>query len=127
MLIGCAPSTERAEVADSNDTAVAAQQISIAQRVSVEEFNKLISQPEIQLVDVRTPGEYEAGAIGNAINIDYMGDDFVKVSEGQLDKQKPVVVYCAAGGRSAKAMDALKKAGFKEVYELGVGYNGYPK
>lgn len=94
-------------------------------RVELEEFKKIIEDPEVQLVDVRTPGEYSGGFIDDAINIDYTSNDFMTNCNEKLDKDKPVAVYCAAGGRSAKAMDRLKAAGFKKVYELGVGYNGY--
>ncbi|MTI38009.1 rhodanese-like domain-containing protein, partial [Fulvivirga lutimaris] len=80
---------------------------------------------EVQLVDVRTPGEYAGGFIGDAINIDFMGDGFIDNCSATLDKNKPMAIYCAGGGRSAKALKQLKEAGFKEVYELGVGYSGY--
>jgi rhodanese-related sulfurtransferase len=42
-----------------------------------------------------------------------------------LDKNKPVLVYCAAGGRSASAAKDLKKAGFKKVYDLEGGYDAW--
>lgn len=94
-------------------------------RVELDEFKEIIKDPEVQLVDVRTPGEYSGGYIDDAVNIDYTANDFMSNVEAKLDKEKPVAVYCAAGGRSAKAMEKLRAAGFKKVYELGVGYNGY--
>jgi len=94
-------------------------------RVELDEFKEIIKNPEVQLVDVRTPGEYSGGFIDDAVNIDYTANDFMSNVESKLDKEKPVAVYCAAGGRSAKAMEKLRAAGFKKVYELGVGYNGY--
>ncbi len=97
---------------------------STSKRVGVEEFKKIIADTQVQLVDVRTAKEYDAGFINNAINIDFLSDDFIS-SCNKLDKTKPIAIYCAAGGRSAKAMKKLKEAGFTEVYELGVGYKGY--
>lgn len=97
----------------------------IAKRVSIEEFNSIIANDEVQLVDVRTANEYRGGYIDDATNIDFLADEFLKLCESQLDKNKPLAIYCAGGGRSAKALVMLKESGFNEIYELGVGYNGY--
>lgn len=97
----------------------------VHQRVSLEEFKEIIKNPEVQLVDVRTPDEYNGGFIGNAKNIDFRSESFIDDCVQQLDKSKEIAIYCAAGGRSAKALVMLKEAGFTKVYELGVGYNGY--
>lgn len=97
----------------------------IAKRVSLEEFKVLIAEEDMQLVDVRTPKEYENGFIEDALNIDFLENDFMQRCQEGLDKNKPIAIYCAGGGRSAKALNMLKEKGFKEVYELGVGYNGY--
>ena len=43
----------------------------------------------------------------------------------QLDKNQPIIVYCAAGGRSAKASQMLKKNGFKVIYDLSGGYDNW--
>lgn len=81
---------------------------------------KLKSEPETQLLDVRTPEEYAGGHIGNAANIDWNGDDFEKKA-ATYDKSKPVYVYCKIGGRSAKAADKLASMGFSKVYNLDGG------
>ncbi|MCF6132351.1 rhodanese-like domain-containing protein [Flavobacterium wongokense] len=73
-----------------------------------------------QLLDVRTPEEYNSGHIGNAANINWNGDDFV-AQTGKLDKSKPVFVYCKVGGRSANAADKLAELGFTEIYNLEGG------
>jgi rhodanese-related sulfurtransferase len=77
-----------------------------------------------QLIDVRTPREFSNGNISGSKNIDYNGDSFEKQMK-KLDKNKPVLVYCAAGGRSENAAELLKEWGFKEVYDLEGGYNGW--
>ena len=94
-------------------------------RVDLVEFKQVLTKEGIQLVDVRTPGEYAGGYIGNAQNIDFRSASFLEDLEKGVDKSKPVAIYCAAGGRSAKALEIMKQAGFEEVYELKVGYNGY--
>lgn len=94
-------------------------------RVSLEEFKEIIKDPEVQLVDVRTPEEYAGGYIDEAANIDFRSPNFINDCQEKLDKSKKTAIYCAGGGRSAKALIMLKEAGFTEVYELGVGYSGY--
>ena len=82
----------------------------------LEAIKVLDEMPNMQVVDVRTPGEMAKGQIKNAININYYspsaGEEVKK-----LDKDRPVLVYCARGGRSAKVADALHSQGF-EVYDL---------
>jgi rhodanese-related sulfurtransferase len=92
--------------------------------VTPEEFKKLMAKKDAQLIDVRTPGEYNEGHISNAKNIDFNSADF-KAKLEKLDKNKPVLVYCAVGGRSGKAAAMLKEMGFKEVYDLKGGFNAW--
>ncbi|MFM7054947.1 MAG: rhodanese-like domain-containing protein [Bacteroidota bacterium] len=106
-------------------------QISFAQNktakdVSVKEFSKLISAGKGTLLDVRTPGEIAKGSIKGSVNLDFFDDNF-ESKLAQLDKTKPVFVYCASGGRSADAMDMMKKKGFVEVYNMLGGYNAWVK
>lgn len=90
--------------------------------VNPKEFSeKLTATPEAQLIDVRTPEEFQAGSIANALNIDWNGSDFVN-QLASLDKNAPVFVYCLSGGRSAEASQALLDNGFLEVYELDGGF-----
>ncbi len=89
--------------------------------ISGDEFASAINAGgNIQLIDVRTPGEYAGGHIGNAANIDINSDDFAQ-KVGALDKSKPVYVYCLSGGRSASAASALQQMGFQEIYNLAGG------
>jgi len=86
--------------------------------VTVEQFQNMIGKNGAQLIDVRTPGEYENGHIKNALLINYMSSDFKDKAFKGLDKTKPVLVYCASGGRSAKSAKMYKEAGFTKVYNL---------
>jgi len=84
-------------------------------------FNdKLNNVTDATLLDVRTPNEFLQGHIKNARNIDWNSADF-KIQVAQLDKSKPVFVYCLSGGRSASSVEFLQANGFKEVYELEGG------
>ena len=89
--------------------------------IPADEFDKkLNSLAGVQLVDVRTPGEYASGHIKNAQNINIHDDAFDK-TVATLDKTKPVMVYCKAGSRSAAAAEKLQAMGFKEIYNLDGG------
>jgi rhodanese-related sulfurtransferase len=86
--------------------------------VNVEKFQKMIGKKGAQLIDVRTPKEYESGHLKDAQLINYMADDFKANAFKGLDKSKPVLIYCASGGRSAKSAKIYKEAGFVKVYNL---------
>jgi len=88
--------------------------------ISAEEMQTIIDMEDVQLVDVRTPAEYEELHITNAQNIDFTSPTFDD-DVAKLDKDKPVILYCKAGGRSAKCSRKLKDAGFKKIYDLDGG------
>lgn len=80
---------------------------------------------KIQLVDLRTPGEIDkTGKIDGALSINYSAPDF-ESQVSSLDKEKPVILYCAAGGRSAKAAAVLSKKGFKTIYDYTGGMSDW--
>lgn len=93
--------------------------------VDVTEFKKLVEEFSNEIIlDVRTPEETEKGMIDGAIHIDYHGSNF-KEELGKLDKSKPVMVYCASGGRSKRTQELMEELGFKEVYNLSGGYSAW--
>jgi len=111
-------------VAIENASTQVEQQEPIAQRLALDEWAKNLSDKPGLILDVRTADEVARGKIGGAVNVDFLGDDFVKGVE-EFDRSKPVHVYCAAGGRSKKAMKQLSELGFTEVYDLKGGFNGW--
>ena len=88
--------------------------------VTATEMKSILELEDVQLVDVRTPQEFEQKRISNAQNIDFRSPTFDKDIQ-KLDKSKPVVLYCKSGGRSAKCVEKLKEAGFEKIYELDGG------
>ena len=88
--------------------------------ISAEEMRSLLEADEVQLVDVRTPEEYELGHIDDAQNIDYFSPTFDEDIKN-LDKTKPVILYCKSGGRSAKCAEKMVEAGFVKIYDLEGG------
>ncbi len=89
-----------------------------------EEFKTQISGKKVQLIDVRSPEEFNGGHISNSKNINYNSAEF-KEEVSKLDKSKPVYVYCQAGGRSAAAAKVLVQLGFSKVYDLKGGYGSW--
>lgn len=81
--------------------------------MDVVRFAKYLSNDTVQLVDVRTPEEFEEGHIAGARNINVFDSDFVDEAEKALDKSRPVAVYCRSGKRSADAARELTENGFK--------------
>ncbi|HTN07280.1 thioredoxin domain-containing protein [Agriterribacter sp.] len=73
-----------------------------------------------QVIDVRTPEEFQSGHIAGAKNINIYDADF-KVRLAMINKAQPVFVYCKVGGRSAKAAGTLHDLGFTNVYDLQGG------
>ena len=89
--------------------------------LSVIEFSKKLSQTQnVQLLDVRTPEEFKADHLDNAINNNILATDFGAKTQS-LNKSKPLFVYCKAGSRSAKAAEKLAALGFAIIYNLDGG------
>lgn len=100
------------------------KQVDGVQVVDISTYERQLKQPEIQLIDVRTPEEFSEGHIENAKNINIMGNDF-DTQVANLDKTKPVMVYCKSGGRSAKASARLKELGFTTITDLEGGITNW--
>lgn len=105
--------------AKKNDPAPTEETVTVIETITTDELEKLGN--DIQLVDVRTPEEFEQGYIKNAINLNVKSDDFLDQTV-LIDKNKPVYVYCMAGVRSSKAAEKLKEAGFTKVINYKEGY-----
>lgn len=79
-----------------------------------EHYEKIVSEKEVELVDVRTKEEYDESHLVNSINIPYDEID----ENTNLDKNKVIIVYCRSGRRSNIAKETLTDLGY-EVYDLG--------
>lgn len=85
----------------------------------------LRAHPGTQVLDVRSAMEFAGGALPGAVNISIGDADFAgKV--GRFDKAAPVLVYCAGGFRSRKALVKLKAMGFANIQHLHRGYMSWP-
>lgn len=94
------------------------------QLVDPNGFEKTITENKGQLIDVRTPKEYQSGHLKGAKNLHIYEKNFTEEVD-KLDKTKPVYVYCKAGGRSAEAVEILQQKGFKKIVELDGGIDAW--
>lgn len=88
--------------------------------LSAEQFlEKMKSEPNAVLIDVRTEEEFASGSISGAQNIVLDGSFNDKVT--LIDKSKAVFLYCLSGRRSGAAMARMQQMGFTQVYNLSGG------
>ena len=106
-------------------TLLACQSKNEFKSISVDEFETLIAQPNVQRLDVRTLEEYTNGHIPGSLNLDVKEEEhFTLTADSILNKEHPVAVYCRSGNRSKKAAKILCEKGY-EVYELSTGITGW--
>jgi len=95
-------------------------------QLNADDFEKAIrSASPVQVLDVRTPGEYFSGHISDALLADWNDRKEFDRRISYINKDQPLYVYCQAGGRSAAAAAKLRKLGYQNVYELNGGINGW--
>jgi len=97
--------------------------VQVASRLTAKAFDERAAQlRNLQIVDVRNPGEVAAGTIPNAISIP-VGQLPARLSE--LDPTAPTVVYCAGGYRSSVAASLLRQNGFTDVSDILGGFGAW--
>ncbi|HDZ06427.1 hypothetical protein LCGC14_0513210 [marine sediment metagenome] len=103
-----------------------AQQNDTIKILNPSDFKDTIKSKNVQLVDVRTADEFNAGAIESALNIDFFQQENFTEEFEKLDKEQPVYLYCRSGSRSQQAAGKLKAMGFNKIYDLQGGYMSWP-
>ena len=93
--------------------------------VQAEAAAKLVQEKKVDVIDVRTADEFSEGHIARAKNIDMMKGDEFEAKLKELDKSKPYLVHCQAGGRSSRSLKVFKKLGFEKIYHLDGGMGGW--
>ncbi len=94
-------------------------------RITPDQARKLMAEKNALVVDVRDSAEIKAsGKVKGAINvprgmIEFRADADTPYHDKAFAKDRPVIVYCASGGRSALSGKVLKDFGYREVYNLG--------
>ena len=94
-------------------------------RVVSNDVGKLLkNNPEMVVLDVRTPMEFNQGHVKGAINIDISQPNFYdKILK--LDKEKTYLVYCRTHNRSGAAVNYMSQNGFKNLYQMTDGISGW--
>jgi rhodanese-related sulfurtransferase len=88
--------------------------------ITIDEAEAKMKNPEVLILDVRTPDEFNQGHIEGAKNINVLDKTFgEKLAE--LTQDQVVVVYCRSGSRSAKAQGIMVEQGFTETYNVQGG------
>ena len=95
-------------------------------RVGVEEFDRLRTNTNAVLLDVRSAAEFEKGHIPGAVSFDINSSQFAEKADA-LDKSKAYLVNCAVGMRSARACKKLEGMGFTNLFDLAPGFEGWKK
>jgi rhodanese-related sulfurtransferase len=85
--------------------------------VNAQEMQELADQG-VRIVDVRTPGEYEAGHIPGA---ELVPVNVIQAESQNWDKTEPLAIYCATGSRSIEVVNYLADQGFEEIYHYASG------
>jgi len=109
----------------SEDAAEAA----VGSTISVTQLASMLKEREegtrdFTLIDVREPTEYEINRIPGAVLIP-KGDFLTGEALGQLSQDKPVVLHCKTGVRSAEVLAVLKGAGFSDAVHVGGGVSAW--
>lgn len=91
---------------------------------SIQAQNLIKDSKDLIIIDVRRYNEFKEKKISNAINIPVEELEW-EIEELKESKDKPILVYCKAGHKSALACQMLEEEGFTNLYNLGQGLLGY--
>ncbi|GMR18717.1 MAG: hypothetical protein BMS9Abin33_1152 [Gammaproteobacteria bacterium] len=84
--------------------------------IDCPQAKQLVEEADAQLIDVRSPEEHAKGTIPGSINIPL---EIIHQAHDQIKRERPVIVYCRSGRRSAMAKTVLENFGFDGVHNLG--------
>jgi len=123
IIVSCSQSKN----GSNEEQAATVRQTTKVENVNTQQLKQLIEdKDDLQIIDVRTSDEVADGYIDNAmVGMNYLTGEFEKKIH-IVDKNKPVVVYCASGGRSGKSAELLISNGFREVYNYKDGFRNWP-
>ena len=94
-------------------------------RISAEEARRMVAEQNAVIVDVRDMPELQAnGKIPGSVHIprgmlEFRADAATQYHDANLTQDRPIILHCASGGRSALGGKTLKDMGYAKVYNLG--------
>jgi len=94
-------------------------------KISPDEARRMVAEQNAVIVDVRDLPELQAnGKIPGSVHIprgmlEFRADASTPYHDSNLSKDRPILLHCASGGRSALSGNTLKQMGYEQVYNLG--------
>jgi len=94
-------------------------------KISPDEARRMVAEQNAVIVDVRDLPELQAnGKIPGSVHIprgmlEFRADAATPYHDSNLSKDRPILLHCASGGRSALSGNTLKQMGYEQVYNLG--------
>jgi rhodanese-related sulfurtransferase len=91
--------------------------------ISPSEAKELHARGDVVFVDVREPNEYNLGRVPGALPLPR--GTIENRAESSLPRDKPLILYCGGGSRSALAADTLQQMGWTDVRSMSGGFRGW--
>jgi glyoxylase-like metal-dependent hydrolase (beta-lactamase superfamily II)/rhodanese-related sulfurtransferase len=114
-----------AQLSDLHELSAHPELMVSSSRLTVHQAaDAIAANPDLQVVDVRAPGEHAGGALPGAVNLNVTQ---LRTTLDQLDSSRPVLVHCAGGYRSIAASSLLEANGFTDVSDLLGGWAAWAK
>lgn len=117
-------------IAQQSATDMVQQAKNEIENLTPEKASKELSTGNIVLIDVREPGEFQQAQIPGAVNaprgmLEFYADPSLPYYKTDFDKEKRIILYCASGGRSALAVQTLKRMGYDNVAHIDGGLKAW--
>ncbi len=117
---------KEAENSATESMVLPVQETKIENIKAMEAAKMLEKNPDMMVLDIRTPGEFNSGHIPTSINIDYKAENF-ELEIKKLDRSKPYLMHCRSGRRSTAALDTFRKHRFDHIIHIDDGILGWNK
>ncbi len=89
-------------------------------------IKKNLKNRQFQILDIRTPKEFQYGHLKGALLVDFYGKNFIQ-QMNKLEKDKTYLIYCHSGARTGLAVGILKQLGFNNIYIMPQGIIGWAR
>ena len=120
ILAACSKSSPKSENLPNSKSTVVTH-VSASQALAA-----LKADPDMVVVDVRTPAEFASGHLEGAINVDFKNPNFA-TEIAKLDTRKSYLIHCRSGGRSRGALKVMQSTGFEHVTHMDGGMLAWKK
>jgi phage shock protein E len=124
LFVGISLVFFRSQSLQTNSSKVLGDSTSPFSSLSPADFEKIISDETVQIIDIRTPSETSQGKLPGAMVLDYYDADFSK-SLAELDRSKTYYIYCNSGNRTRSTLAMMKQMGFETAFDLKGGIQAW--